>query len=811
MTTCHHIKTPKSAEACSFSIENTNILENPRSYKSLVQRSNGVPDTISDNRVLQKMPNESVIQSETEKKFDLVNGGGKEKEDDVCPDKSFQRGKNSNCYSEMTGEKQYIKSKSPIHFTLDSPEHISLCSPSKKHKLEKAEPKKNEAEMNLIETTQAIPEYSEKRNIDDNKDELKNLSPSISNSAICVKPESGELKSVEVNGNVLDAEKVECGSYKKEQSNEIDNAELRYEWWKNVQIQKNPTYKWTTLQHNGVYFPPPYKPHGIPLIYDKKPVVLPPDAEEFATYFSKHIKGPYYERPRFRKNFFKDFLKILNSEKKFEHMIKKFELCDFSLIVEHLEKQAASRKSRSDEEKKLEKQEKLNIKAKYGYAIVDGHKEPLGNYIVEVPSLFLGRGNHPHTGRIKRRIMPENITLNLSEDAPIPECPIPNHHWGNIVHNHEVAWIATWVESVLGSNKYVMFGAASSIRGLSDRNKFEIARRLQNHIEKIRGTYEEELHSEKQLIRQRATALWLIDNLALRVGNEKKEDEADTVGCCSLRVEHVKLVPPSNLEFDFLGKDSMPYHKNIEVPSIIYSNMESFINSKKPKENIFDLLSTGSLNKHLNSQMPGLTAKVFRTYNASITLQNQLDKFTEVFNESPESHKRTDSELLLFYNRANRQVAILCNHQRTVPKQLNRQVELIDQRIESLKAKKKEIKASLKALVSEEGEAEAAKPQRKKRRTDKESKSNSSRSTELEKKLHRINTRIQILTINKMDRGEGSQIQNSTSKINYMDPRITVAWCSKCNFDLKKVFSKTLIEKFQWAISEIKENPDFCW
>ena len=38
-----------------------------------------------------------------------------------------------------------------------------------------------------------------------------------------------------------------------------------------------------------------------------------------------------------------------------------------------------------------------------------------------------------------------------------------------------------------------------------------------------------------------ATAMYLIDHLALRVGNEKSEDEADTVGCCSLRVEHVTL------------------------------------------------------------------------------------------------------------------------------------------------------------------------------------------------------------------------------------------------------------------------------
>lgn len=35
------------------------------------------------------------------------------------------------------------------------------------------------------------------------------------------------------------------------------------------------------------------------------------------------------------------------------------------------------------------------------------------------------------------------------------------------------------------------------------------------------------------------------------------------------------------------------------------------------------------MNKHLNDLMDGLTAKVFRTFNASNTLQEQLDKLTE--------------------------------------------------------------------------------------------------------------------------------------------------------------------------------------
>ncbi len=47
--------------------------------------------------------------------------------------------------------------------------------------------------------------------------------------------------------------------------------------------------------------------------------------------------------------------------------------------------------------------------------------------------------------------------------------------------------------------------------------------------------------------KQLGTATYIIDKLALRVGNEKGDDEADTVGCCSLRVEHVKLLPGNQI------------------------------------------------------------------------------------------------------------------------------------------------------------------------------------------------------------------------------------------------------------------------
>lgn len=58
--------------------------------------------------------------------------------------------------------------------------------------------------------------------------------------------------------------------------------------------------------------------------------------------------------------------------------------------------------------------------------------------------------------------------------------------------------------------------------------------------------------------------------------------------------------------------------------------------------------------------MKGLTAKVFRTFNASSTFQRLLDE--------DDLGGATLQEKLNAYNKANRMVAILCNHQRAAPK-----------------------------------------------------------------------------------------------------------------------------------------------
>ena len=54
-----------------------------------------------------------------------------------------------------------------------------------------------------------------------------------------------------------------------------------------------------------------------------------------------------------------------------------------------------------------------------------------------------------------------------------------------------------------------------------------------------REAYEREWTVKSVKSRQMAVALYFIDVLALRAGHEKEEDEADTVGCCTLKVSSI--------------------------------------------------------------------------------------------------------------------------------------------------------------------------------------------------------------------------------------------------------------------------------
>ncbi|AEO70305.1 uncharacterized protein THITE_2121555 [Thermothielavioides terrestris NRRL 8126] len=473
------------------------------------------------------------------------------------------------------------------------------------------------------------------------------------------------------------------------ENSEGEEEEEEYRWW-DAPKKEDDSIKWTTLEHNGVLFPPPYEPlpKHVKLYYDGQPVDLHVEAEEVATFFGSMLHSTQnVENPVFQKNFFNDFKDILNKTGGAKDMngnpvdIKEFKKLDFTKIFEHYKALSDAKKARPAAEKKAEKAAKEKAEAPYMYCRWDGRKEKVGNFRVEPPGLFRGRGEHPKTGMVKKRVMPEQVTINIGKDAKVPDPP-PGHKWKAVQHDNKATWLAMWQENVNGNYKYVMLAANSTVKGQADFKKFEKARELKKHIDRIRADYTRELKSEVMADRQRATAMYLIDKFALRAGNEKDtENEAETVGCCSLKYEHVTLREPNTVIFDFLGKDSIRFYNEFVVDRQVFKNLKMF--KKPPKEegdDIFDRLTTSQLNKHLSSYMPGLTAKVFRTYNASWTMSQLLQKL--------KVENRTMAEKIKLYNDCNREVAILCNHKRTVGASHEAQMEKLGDRIKGLKYQK---------------------------------------------------------------------------------------------------------------------------
>ena len=531
---------------------------------------------------------------------------------------------------------------------------------------------------------------------------------------------------------------------------------------------KSTEKKWTTFKHNGVMFFPPYEPHKIPLLYDGKEIFLKSDSEEYATIYSKYTGTEYLQNKKFRKNFFNDWKKILKKEGHVE--IIDFDKCDFTLIYDYLLRKKNEKAEMSSENKEKIKEDREKLIAKYKYATVDGKKQEVGNFLIEPPGVYLGRGCNPLMGKIKYRIFPENITINIDEDSKIPSLPnyYKNNSWGEIVHNHNVEWIASWQDNITGKTKYVWLSNKSNFKSKNDEYKFDMARVLKKNIDEILRINNLNIitPSNDTSVKQLAVCLYLINLLAIRVGGEKNMDEsADTVGVTTLKFENISLENDNVLKLHFLGKDSILYKNSVQIDSNVYDNIMKFMKNKKKGDQVFDLINSTMLNDYLKEMMPDLTAKLFRTYNSSMLFQEEINKIDEKYKDYHKSDKedKIKNDFIL----ANLSVAKMCNHVKSINKNFSEAIKKIDLQIKELKLKKELI-------------------------TDK-------------KRIKKINERIRIL---KNKRDLKNQLRDhslETSMGNYIDPRLIFSFSKRYNINIDNFLSKTLIEKFFWAKDTTKD------
>lgn len=546
-------------------------------------------------------------------------------------------------------------------------------------------------------------------------------------------------------------------------------------------IQSGGSFKWTTLEHYGVLFPAEYEPHKIPLKYDLTSVELTPIQEEYAMLYAKYIHTDYIQNKTFNRNFWNDWKKLLGKDSQ----IQSLELCDFSEYHQMILDEKEALKTIRDPTKPIESEGNMseaimnrvyyNIDAeeeeKYKTAIVDGKSQPVSNYRMEPPGIFLGRGDNPKIGKIKLRVYPEEVTINIGSDAKVPST-LKGHTWGKIIHDRHVEWLASWKENVNGKTKYLWLGASSHFKASNDMEKFDLARKLKRKIDLIRDENIKNLQSDNIKTRQIATAFYFIDNFALRVGGEKGEDTADTVGVTTLRVEHIELEENNTIILDFLGKDSVRYYNKLIVSDIVYKNILEFNKDKQSDDEIFDLIVPQDVNKYLQTFLKDLTAKTFRTFNASYLFQKELKK---IYNKYADS---TDINLLIDeYNKANAIIAKKLNHQKNVGKSFKGQVD-------KLKSQIKKVKSGL----------------RKAKKSTKENK---------DEKIKLLADKLKKLKLKQELKQEMKNISLGTSKQNYIDPRISVVFIKKFNIPVEKVFTSALIKKFQWAIEYVEANPEF--
>lgn len=572
------------------------------------------------------------------------------------------------------------------------------------------------------------------------------------------------------------------------------------------------------LRHNGVIIPE-YKPVGLSVKFRGTEVKLTPEQEEMAVAWVKKMDSEQAKDPVFVKNFFRDFCKALGIE----------EACgpedfDFSEVRRFVEKT----KNLSKEEKKGLAEERRRLreenKAKYGYAVVNGELVEIANYTVEPPCIFVGRGKHPLRGRWKPRIYYRDIILNLSEDAPTPPTPT-GEPWGGRVFDPSALWIAKWRDKLTGKMKYVWIAENAKLRQMRDKEKYDTARRLDEYIDRVRKHIWENLKSPDELRRKVATVAYLIDVLKLRVGDEKDKDEADTVGATTLRGSHVKINSDGTVVFDFLGKDSVRWVKKVKLPPEVVDNLRSFI--RGPRDQIFDGVRSELVNEFLGEVMPGLTAKVFRTYHATKIVEEYLSR-NNVKPGAPDIEKKYIGSL------ANLEAAIACNHKRKLPKNWRESMRRKEERVrklrESLALLRRKMREDLGRLDERfrlESERRRRRIQelearldssdrnrkiRKRIRTEKlrlreaERKYRERRERLLERyrqRIERAQSRLKEAKIKLILAKKTRDYNLGTSLKSYIDPRVYASWARKLGYDWKQLYPKSLHKKFSWVDEEL--------
>ena len=575
------------------------------------------------------------------------------------------------------------------------------------------------------------------------------------------------------------------------------------------------------LIHNGIVIPEIPLPSRLELRIRGERRQLSPRQIEMALAWARKQGTPYVEDSTFVRNFLQDFSAMLNINPPLT-----VDEVDFSPALKIVEAERAAKERLTQEERKAlaaeRKAKREQLKEQHGYAVVNGERVELGNYVAEPSSIFMGRGKHPLRGRWKEGPQQGDMTLNLSLDAPIPP-----GEWAEIVWQPESLWVARWRDKLSGKLKYVWLSDAAPIKQEREIAKFDQAVTLNENLAQVRAHIMRGLADPDAKQRMVATACYLIDALCLRVGDEKDPGEADTVGATTLRPEHVKFHPDGTVGFRFLGKDSVLWRKKIPLPPVVRQNLEELIQEARPsnsagngkrhptrdKPQVFPDIRSSDVNAYLSEALPGLTAKVFRTHHATQAVRESLSA-SGIEASDPEYKKWAAVAL------ANIEAAVVCNHCKQAPanwrerrQRANERQGKLKKRVARYRSHVREARDAMTALrrdAREKKKAAKTKAQRDRLRA-----RYAKKMEKAKKKVETAKDRLQRAkaTLDEAKTKDAIAAKKrtwnlGTSLKSYVDPRILYQWGQQVDYDvLESYYPEALRRKFAW-VREQEQTSD---
>ena len=277
----------------------------------------------------------------------------------------------------------------------------------------------------------------------------------------------------------------------------------------------------------------------------------------------------------------------------------------------------------------------------------------------------------------------------------------------------------------------------------------------------------------------------------------------------------------------------MAWHKEVELPSDIYEVLEelynnaleriAFFRSRKdgktgadPKKiaQIFPSIRSTHVNRFLSEVYPELSAKVFRTYHASVMMREEL-RASKVRKVDPEFIKKEA------FRRANLEVARVMNHTKQAPKGWSRsadrykeRIKKSEVRIEKAKVQLKEKQKKLRKIKKKEDEVRKGKQARiTKQKVSVETKMASVRSwreTRDKAKTTWDNARTQrSRTRTSKRKGKSTKkqrLEDAQERIARTRDRLDKTEASLINARERHQKSRTSLEKQQKAFNEWKEQ-----